>query len=79
MATEPLRATISRMKSQTLTAREVEVIRLIARGLSNRDIASALGTVEGTVKNQASSILHKLGVPNRVGAVLRATQLGLLA
>ena len=61
-----------------LTRREVEVLRLIARGLSNREIAEALGTAEGTVKNQASSILSKLGVRDRTRAVLRAMELGCL-
>ena len=61
-----------------LTRREVEVLRLIARGLSNREIAQALGTAEGTVKNQTSSILSKLGVRDRTRAVLRAMELGCL-
>nr|WP_256433118.1 response regulator transcription factor [Myxococcus sp. CA040A] len=61
-----------------LTRREVEVLRLIARGLSNREIAQALGTAEGTVKNQTSSILSKLGVRDRTRAVLRGMELGCL-
>ncbi|NMO20554.1 response regulator transcription factor [Pyxidicoccus fallax] len=61
-----------------LTRREVEVLRLIARGMSNREIAQALGTAEGTVKNQTSSILSKLGVRDRTRAVLRAMELGCL-
>lgn len=61
-----------------LTSRELEVLRLIARGMRNREIADALGTAEGTVKNQASSILQKLGVRDRTRAVLRAAELGLL-
>lgn len=61
-----------------LTARELEVLRLIARGMRNREIADTLGTAEGTVKNQASSILQKLGVRDRTRAVLRAAELGLL-
>lgn len=61
-----------------LTRRELEVLRLIARGLSNREIAEALGTAEGTVKNQTSSILSKLGVRDRTRAVLRGMELGCL-
>jgi DNA-binding NarL/FixJ family response regulator len=61
-----------------LTRRELEVLRLIARGLSNREIADTLGTAEGTVKNQTSSILAKLGVRDRTRAVLRALELGCL-
>ena len=61
-----------------LTTREREVLRLIAGGYSNREIADALGTAEGTVKNQASSILSKLGVRDRTRAVLKALELGWL-
>ena len=63
---------------QPLTARELEVLRLIARGMSNKEIAGALGTAEGTVKNQTSKILEKLGVRDRTRAALRAAELGLL-
>lgn len=59
-----------------LTKREVEILRLMAGGYSNREIAEALGTAEGTVKNQASSILSKLGVRDRTRAVLKALELG---
>jgi DNA-binding NarL/FixJ family response regulator len=59
-----------------LTPRETEVLRLIAGGYSNREIADALGTAEGTVKNHASVILSKLGVRDRTRAVLKALELG---
>jgi DNA-binding NarL/FixJ family response regulator len=59
-----------------LTTRETEVLRLMAGGYSNREIADALGTAEGTVKNHASSILSKLGVRDRTRAVLKALELG---
>ncbi|MEQ1757342.1 MAG: response regulator transcription factor [Vicinamibacterales bacterium] len=59
-----------------LTRREVEVLRLMAGGYSNREIAEAVGTAEGTVKNHASSILSKLGVRDRTRAVLKALELG---
>jgi DNA-binding NarL/FixJ family response regulator len=61
---------------EPLTQRETEVLRLMATGASNREIAEALGTAEGTVKNHASSILSKLGVRDRTRAVLRAIELG---
>jgi DNA-binding NarL/FixJ family response regulator len=61
-----------------LTDREREVLQLIARGMNNREIAESLGTAEGTVKNQASSIFQKLGVRDRTRAVLKAAELGLL-
>ena len=59
-----------------LTKREVEILRLMAGGYSNREIADALGSAEGTVKNHASSILSKLGVRDRTRAVLKALELG---
>jgi DNA-binding NarL/FixJ family response regulator len=59
-----------------LTKRETEILRLMAGGYSNREIADALGSAEGTVKNHASSILSKLGVRDRTRAVLKALELG---
>ena len=59
-----------------LTRREIEILRLMAGGYSNREIADALGTAEGTVKNHASSILSKLGVRDRTRAVLKALERG---
>ncbi len=61
---------------EPLTKRETEILRLIAGGYNNREIADALGTTEGTVKNYASSIFAKLGVRDRTRAVLRALELG---
>jgi DNA-binding NarL/FixJ family response regulator len=61
-----------------LTKREIEVLRWMASGSSNKEIADALGTAEATVKNQASSIFMKLGVRDRTRAVLRAIELGVL-
>jgi len=57
-----------------LTKRETEILRLMAGGYSNREIADALGTAEGTIKNHASSILSKLGVRDRTRAVLKALE-----
>lgn len=59
-----------------LTQREAEILRLIAGGFNNREIADAIGTSEGTVKNHVSSILSKLGVRDRVRAVLKGVELG---
>jgi DNA-binding NarL/FixJ family response regulator len=59
-----------------LTRRETEVLRLIAGGYSNREIAQMLGTSEGTIKNHTSTILSKLGVRDRTRAVLRALERG---
>lgn len=63
---------------QPLTARETEVLRLMAEGYSNREIASALHLAEGTVKNHVSMVLPKLGARDRTHAVLRALHDGLL-
>lgn len=60
-----------------LSPREREVLRLMAGGLSNREIGQAMGCAEGTVKNHVSSILSKLGVRDRVRAVLRGIELWL--
>lgn len=60
-----------------LSEREVQVLRLVARGASNKEIASALHLAEGTVKNHVTSILTKLEVGDRTQAALRARELGL--
>jgi len=59
-----------------LTTRELEVLRLMAGGYSNREISDALGIAEGTVKNHASNVLSKLGVRDRTRAVLKALESG---
>jgi len=59
-----------------LTKRELEVLRLMAGGYSNREIGDALGASEGTVKNHISSILSKLGVRDRIRAVLKGLESG---
>ncbi|WP_156253282.1 response regulator [Pseudactinotalea terrae] len=61
-----------------LTSREVEILRLLAGGYSNREIAAALHLAEGTVKNHVSTVLLKLGARDRTRAVLRALHHGLL-
>ena len=63
---------------EELSPKELEVLRLMAGGYSNREISTAIHKSEGTVNNQVSSILEKLGVRDRTQAVLRAINLGLL-
>ncbi|ODU43670.1 response regulator transcription factor [uncultured Aquimonas sp.] len=61
-----------------LTDRETEILRLMAGGYSNKEIANSLGVAEGTVKNHVSNILSKLGVRDRTRAVLKAFELKLV-
>ena len=59
-----------------LTDREIEVLRMMAGGYSNREIADGFRLTEGTVKNHVSNILSKLRVRDRTRAVLKAVELG---
>lgn len=61
---------------EDLTPREKDVLRLIAAGYSNKEIASMLELSEGSVKNHTSSILGKLGARDRTRAVIRGIELG---
>lgn len=61
-----------------LSAKEVEILRLIAAGCSNREISELMFKSEGTVKNQVSNVLDKLGVRDRTRAVLKAIELGFI-
>jgi len=60
-----------------LTEREVDVLRLVARGFSNADIAARLHLSEGTVRNHVSAVLAKLEVTDRTQAAVIAMQHGL--
>jgi DNA-binding NarL/FixJ family response regulator len=62
----------------TLSEREAEVLRLLARGASNKEIAAGLALAHGTVKNHVTSILTKLAVAGRTEAALRARELGIV-
>jgi two-component system, NarL family, response regulator LiaR len=63
---------------EVLTPRETEVLRLLAQGLANKEIARALNIGEKTVKSHVSNILAKLGVPSRTQAALYAARIGLV-
>jgi DNA-binding NarL/FixJ family response regulator len=64
-------------RPEDLTERETDVIRLLAQGASNKEIARCLSLGEKTIKTHVSNILSKLGVQSRTQAALLAVQLGL--
>ncbi|MFS0726833.1 response regulator [Paenibacillus sp. 1P07SE] len=68
----------ARPLADDLTRREVEVLRLISEGLSNKEIAQRLFIIEGTVKNHIANLFGKLDVKNRVQAVAAAREQKLL-
>ena len=70
---------VERVSSETLTAREIDVLRLIVAGHSNREIATLLYISEGTVKTHVNHILMKLGVSDRTQAVTTALRRGLVS
>ena len=61
-----------------LSQREIEILQLVARGFSNREIAERLVIAEGTVKNHVRNILGKLSVKDRMQAVFKGKELGLI-
>ena len=63
---------------EPLSQREEEVLRFLACGMSNKEIAAALNLAEGTVKNHMTNVLGKLGVLDRTQAALKAREMGLL-
>lgn len=65
--------------TDALTPREAEVLRRLALGLSNREIASALGLADETIKTHVANVLSKLQVENRAQAVVQALKRGLVA
>lgn len=75
---EPLVADEGRLRELGITPRELEILRLIAEGLSNREIGERVFISENTVKTHSSRLFDKLGVSRRVQAVRRARELGLV-
>jgi two-component system, NarL family, response regulator len=70
---------VDRMTNPSLTPREIAVLELVAKGLSNREIGTALSTSAGTVKTHLKRIYAKLGVGDRTAAALTAVQRGLVS
>jgi len=64
--------------AEPFSEREREIVRLLAAGLSNREIGDRLCLAEGTVKNYVTTILQKLGARDRTQAALRAREMGLI-
>ncbi len=79
-APAPAPFTPNTVQQQTLgiTARELEILTLIARGFSNREIATQLFVSENTVKTHCARVFDKLGAARRTQAVQRGKELGLL-
>jgi len=75
---EPPVRSVENSLPEPLSERECEILRLLVRGLSNREIAEQLSLAEGTVKNYVSSILQKMGVRDRTQAAVRARELGVI-
>jgi DNA-binding NarL/FixJ family response regulator len=73
-----LRAPAQPLPAEDLTERELDVLRLVAQGLSNKEIARSLGLSEGTVKVHVSNILNKLGASSRTQAAMMALQMRLV-
>ena len=77
MAEHPVPALADQAQLDTLTARERDVLELIARGLANREIATALTVEESTIRTHVKRILMKLGLRDRVQAVIFAYETGI--
>lgn len=75
---EPGRDWLPKVELPSLTRREVDVLRLLARGLTNKEIGKQLGISSETVKDHVVSLFGKLDVRDRVSALRRATELGLI-
>ena len=72
------RARANQSLIEPLSVRELEILRLVATGASNKEIAAKLVITEGTVKNHITNILGKLGVRDRTQAALKVKELGLV-
>jgi DNA-binding NarL/FixJ family response regulator len=75
----PVSAVIEPIPRVYMTSREIEVVRLLVRGLSNAEIAAGMGIQLQTVKNMLSTLYAKLGVSTRLQLVLLALRTGFVA
>jgi two-component system, NarL family, response regulator LiaR len=74
----PFAPNMARQQALGITARELEILTLVARGLSNREIGTQLFVSENTVKTHCARVFDKLGAARRTQAVRRGKELGLL-
>ena len=74
----PEKKSATQSKNKTLTARQMQVLQLIAQGLSNKQIAYEMGVSEATVKLHINALLRAIGVTNRTQAVITAQKMGLI-
>lgn len=79
VAAEPFTANVAKIEELGITPRELEVLRLIADGLSNKEMAGRLFVSENTVKTHASRVFDKLGASRRTQAVQLAKRHGIIA
>jgi DNA-binding NarL/FixJ family response regulator len=79
MAAEPAARAVDAGQIEPLTERELDVLRLLAQGYSNPEIAQRMHLAAGTVRNYVSTILQKLGVGDRTQAAVVALQRGLIS
>ncbi|HYK20545.1 MAG TPA: response regulator transcription factor [Pyrinomonadaceae bacterium] len=77
-ASQPFALNEERVKDLGITKRELEILELIARGMSNREIADKLFVSENTVKTHSSRLLDKLSAKRRTQAVQIAKEMGLI-
>lgn len=78
LPTEVAQRLAERSETGELTPRELEVLQLLAKGFSNKEIASGLNFTEFTAKAHVRNILEKLGADDRMGAVMEAVQRGIV-
>ncbi|HKN20418.1 MAG TPA: response regulator transcription factor [Terracidiphilus sp.] len=78
LSLEPFAPNSAQQQALGITARELEILMLVARGLSNREIAAELFVSENTVKTHCARAFNKLGAARRTQAVQRGKELGLL-
>jgi len=79
VAARLMREIAAPQRPETLSEREVDVLRLLGKGMANKEMASALSIGEKTIKTHVSNILSKLGVQSRTQAALYAARIGLVS